>query len=239
MSVPQIFKASNLAFKDIDTAQGIVQGYFASFGTLDTDGDIFAPDAFNKSIMECGPKSKQPRIKHLLDHDRRNAVAVISDLYADITGLAYVSKAGSHTAGQDFLKMCFDGIITEHSVGINYIHDKMKAQEDGSTILLEVRLWEGSSLQTWGANQFTPLTGVKSAEELADYLFTLEKALHRGTYTDEAFIQLEKLHTTVGNILKTQTTEPKPEAVITQPEESEAFDQNKFLQELSTALKTK
>lgn len=232
MSAPQIYKSTSLHFKDIDTVQGIVQGYFANFGTVDSDGDIFTPDCFNKSIIENGPKSQKPRIKHLLDHNRQNAVAVLQELYADATGLAYVSKAGSHTAGQDFLKMCMDGIITEHSVGINYIFDKIKVQEDGSALLLEVRLWEGSSLQTWGANQNTPLTGVKSLGQAEDYILTLQKALKKGTYTDETFVQLQKLHDTISEIIKGNTTEPP----VTQPTAA-VFDKNKFLHELSNALK--
>jgi len=237
MSVaPPIYKSSDLSFKDIDTVKGIVQGYFASFNTLDADGDIFAPTAFNNSIQQVGPKSANPRIKHFLDHDRRNTVAVIQELQADNFGLLYTSKAGSHTAGQDFLKMCLDGIITEHSVGISYIADKMRGDENGNTILMEVKLWEGSSLQAWGANSQTPLLGVKSLEGALDYFLTLEKALKRGTYTDEAFIHLEKLHTQIGLMLKKQTTEPE---TTTQPEtpEPQPFDSAKFLKELSTALK--
>ena len=233
-AIPAIYKSSDLNFKDIDTVKGIVQGYFASFNTLDADGDIFAPTAFNNSIQLVGPKSANPRIKHFMDHDRRNTVAVIQELVPDNFGLLYTSKAGSHTAGQDFLKMALDGIITEHSVGISYISDKMRTDEDGNTILMEVKLWEGSSLQAWGANSQTPLLGVKSLEGASDYLLTLEKSLKKGTYTDEAFIHLEKLYKQIGCMLKKEATEPNN---ITQPEMSQPFDSANFLQQLSTALK--
>ena len=233
-------KSCDIAFKDIDSKQGIVTGYFASFNTLDSDGDIFDSAAFNKSIRDNGPDSAKPRIKHLLDHDRTKSVAVIKSLVADSTGLLYVSKATSATQGQDFIKMCKDGIITEHSVGISYIADKIKQDENGNNLLLEVKLWEGSSLQTWGANSNTPLLGVKSLEDLTNYLIIIQKALSRGTYTDEAFLQIEKLYTQIGELIKTKATEPEVQPT-TQPTEVEvkaAFDRANFYKELSTALKT-
>ena len=235
-------KACDIALKDIDVKQGLVTGYFASFGTVDFDGDIFDQAAFNKSIRENGPDSAKPRIKHLLDHSRTKCVAVIKSLVADNTGLLYVSKATSATQGQDFLKMCEDGIITEHSVGISYIADKIKQDENGNNLLLEVKLWEGSSLQTWGSNSNTPLLGVKSLEELTNYLIIIQKALHRGTYTDEAFIEIEKLYAQIGSIIKDKTTETEAIAPTTQPIEEDKtpiFDREKFYKELSTALKTK
>jgi phage head maturation protease len=44
------YKSFELGFKDIDKKEGIVSGYFASFNTLDSDGDIFVQGAFTKSI---------------------------------------------------------------------------------------------------------------------------------------------------------------------------------------------
>ena len=234
-------KSCDVAFKDIDSKQGIVTGYFASFNTLDSDGDIFDSAAFNKSIRESGPDSAKPRIKHLLDHDRTKSVAVIKSLTADNVGLLYVSKATSATQGQDFIKMCEDGIITEHSVGISYIADKIKQDEQGNNLLLEVKLWEGSSLQTWGANSNTPLLGVKSSEELSNYLITIQKALSRGTYTDEAFIEIEKLYAQIGELIKAKTTQPEVVIPTTEPNSEPVivpFDSANFYKELSTALKT-
>lgn len=234
-------KSCDMAFKDIDGKQGIITGYFASFNTLDSDGDIFDQGAFNKSIRDCGPDSGKPRIKHLLDHDRNKCVAVIKSLTADNVGLLYVSKATTATQGQDFVKMCEDGIITEHSVGISYIADKIKQDEDGNNILLEVKLWEGSSLQTWGANSNTPLLGVKSLEDLTSYLVTIQKALKRGTYTDEAFIEIEKLYAQIGEVIKAKTTEPEAELPTTQPNSEPIitpFDSANFYKNLSAALKT-
>ena len=181
--------------KDIDTAQGIVSGYFASFGTVDTDLDMFVKGCFKKTIQERGPKSSQPRIKHLLDHDTTKAPGVLQELTEDNTGLYYVSKLALNTTlGRDVLGMYIDGIITEHSNMTQFV--KVKAMGDYQEVT-EARLWEGSSLQAWGANQYTPVDQVKAKDKVKvvkqtfERMNRLNKAIQKGKYTDETFELLE------------------------------------------------
>lgn len=195
-------------FKDVDVKQGIVTGYFAHFGSKDSDGDIIVEGAFAKSIRENGPKSNNPRIKHLLDHNKKNAVATILDLKEDSFGLYYESKAGRHTAGRDFLLMVEDGIITEHSHG--YITLKEQQKSDANYIY-ENMLLEGSSLQFWGANQNTPVTGIKSTEQLISTIGILEKAVRNGKYTDETHIKLYERIKSLYEILKPAKTTSESE----------------------------
>jgi uncharacterized protein len=111
------------------------------------------------------------------------------ELYEDDFGLKYVSKAGRHTLGQDWLKMAEDGLISEHSVGFNTIKEK---KEGDANVITEILLWEGSSLQAWGANYNTPIVGVKEVkEDLEGQIQRFEKALRNGTYSDETFKKLE------------------------------------------------
>jgi uncharacterized protein len=166
--------------------EGIVTGYIASFGTLDSDGDIFAPTAFNKSLTERGPKGTK-QIKYLLDHDQKKAIGVFTELKADTTGLYYEAKIGSHALGRDFLEMCKSGIIAEHSVGFKTINRNPADKR----IITEAKLYEGSGLQFLGANSNTPLLSVKSAsdfsvDDLEYILFKLSKT------KDEIFIKLIK-----------------------------------------------
>ena len=174
-------KGHSEGIKDVDVSKGIVTGYFSAFGSKDSDGDIIQKGAYTKSINE-----NFDRIKHLLDHDRTKAVGKLQSLKQDEFGLYYESKAGRHTQGQDFLKMAEDGIITEHSVGFQTMKEH-NSKEENANIITEVRLLEGSSLQTWGSNQFTPLMGIKSETDLLALFTTLEKALKNGTYSDECF----------------------------------------------------
>lgn len=182
-----MYLTKNIAqtIKDVDVKQGIVTGYFSKFGNIDSDGDIIQKGAYTKTISESFT-----RIKHLLDHDRTKVVGVLQVLKEDDFGLYYESKAGRHTLGIDFLLMAEDGIISEHSVCI-YPIKQMKG-DNGANIITEVRMFEGSSLQTWGANEHTPLTGIKSDKDIIGMLDIIQKALSQGKYSDGTFKEIEK-----------------------------------------------
>jgi len=181
-------KGFDIGFKDIDAKQGIVTGYFAHFGSIDSDGDRIMNGAFAKTIRENGPEGTQ-LIKHLLDHDKRKAVAKIMVLKEDATGLYYESKAGRHKDGQDFLMMAEDGILNQHSFGYRTVKESKKSDANE---ISELQMYEGSSVQFLGANRNTPILGVKSFEEMTDNLDALEKALRDGKYSDSAFKYIEE-----------------------------------------------
>jgi HK97 family phage prohead protease len=161
---------------DVDTKKGIVSGYFSKFDNIDSDGDIIRKGAFSKTIQENGPQSMRPRIKHLQNHDITQPLGLIVSLQEDNYGLAYESKIGSHTLGQDFIKMIESGLITEHSIGYKVI--KGTKMKDGGSDIVEIKLWEGSSLTAWGANSLTPITGLKSLSDI-DHLVNRQKALEK------------------------------------------------------------
>jgi len=222
-------KSTNLQFKDIDMKQGIVQGYFSAFNVKDWDGDILLKGAFAKTIKERGPHSPKPQIKHLLDHNFANAVAKIQELEEDDFGLLYTSKAGRHTNGQDWLKMCEDGIITEHSTGTITERSKVQKKAEGNYVT-ETKMFEGSSLQFLGANSSTPIVRIKSYKmlELKDRLSILEKAMREGTYTDETFTQvIEPEFKHISRIienLSVETTQPGPEQHTIEPNTEKNLD---------------
>lgn len=180
--------------KDMDAKQGIVTGYAASFGTLDADRDIIMPGAFAKTIKEQGPKSTQPRIKHLLNHNTSQPIGNPLTLAEDSKGLLYESKVGTNSIAVDFLKMVDSGLITEHSIGFSTVRKTITNPDadwrDQTTQIHEVKLYEFSSLTAWGANQYTPLIGVKSLKTVEDRIANLIKAIDNGTFTDSTFLFL-------------------------------------------------
>lgn len=206
-------------FKDADAKKGIVTGYFSNFNTVDSDGDIIRPGAYAKTIKENGPASSKPRIKHLLNHDSQHPLGRLLELKEDETGLYYESQVGTHDEGVNFIKMVESGLISEHSVGFKTI--KESKLKDGTNEITEIKLWEGSSLTAWGANQYTPLTGMKSedkvlmAEKANKRIDLLTKALRNGTFNDETFelleIELKQLQQLFIDL--TKTTQPAEEAV--------------------------
>jgi uncharacterized protein len=216
-----IQKAANhlvASIKDVDIKQGIVTGYAASFGTLDSDGDIIMPGAFTKTILEQGPGSTQPRIKHLLNHNTDQPLGLPLILKEDNTGLYYESKVGSNAIAVDFLKMVESGLITEHSIGYRTIKKTITNPDadwrDQQTQLHELMLMEYSSLTAWGANQHTPLTGMKGLKNVEERIENLIKATTNGTFTDTTFIFLNDELLFLQKAFKDFSTKPPHESTL-------------------------
>jgi len=175
------YKRLQQEVKDVDAKKGIVSGYFSAFNIKDSDGDIIRPGAFQKSINEWFPKG---RIKHLLNHDPRQPLGKIMDLKEDAYGLYYESQIGKHNLGQDFIKMVESDLVKEHSIGFNVIKEQ---KGDSANELLDIKLFEGSSLTSWGANEYTPLLGMKGHDmhNRIERLKKLEKFVKSTDATDE------------------------------------------------------
>lgn len=174
------YKAIGHSIKDVDAKKGIVTGYFSAFDVKDSDGDIIRPGAFKRSIDEWFPKG---RIKHLMNHDPSKPLGVLQVLKEDAYGLYYESKVGTHNLGQDFIKMVESDLVKEHSIGFSVVREQ-KGQ-DGNE-MFDLKLYEGSSLTAWGANEFTPLLGMKSSKDIKDRIKTFEKFVRNSNATDDA-----------------------------------------------------
>lgn len=194
-------KSVSQSFKDVDVKAGIVTGYLSCFGNVDSDGDVIQKGSFTKTIIERGPQSPKPRIKHLMDH--YISVGTFQVLREDDYGLYYESKAGQYPDGRNFLLYVEDGVITEHSIGFNITQSK---QENNYNLITEMKLWEGSSLRLWGANPETPITGLKSYEDIVSTFSKLGKCLKSGKYTDDEMLVIEANYKKLSEYFK--TTQP-------------------------------
>jgi len=209
------------SFKDADAKTGIVTGYFSHFGNIDSDNEIVMPGAFSKTIADRGPDSKQPRIKHLLNHRPEQPLGKIMVLKEDGHGLYYESKVGSHTAGKEFIKMVESELITEHSIGYKILNWERDREKPDVKRLTDLQLWEGSSLTSWGANSETPLTGIKqkAGKSFAETLLLKQAAIERFCATadisDETIECLSIYNKQLVQAvlqLSNETMEPKPGA---------------------------
>lgn len=199
-----ITKGINEGFQDADLKQGIVSGYFAMFGNKDLDGDIIEKGSFTKTIQERGPQGKG-LIKYLLDHDRNKSVAKIKELEEDYKGLRYTAKIGTHSLGQDFMKMIESELINQHSVGFVTIKE-MYDQSAKANRIKEIMLLEGSAIQFLGANPETTYIDLKSFEDHLEYLNRLEKFIRTSDATDETLITLETRLKSLSELLKPAKT---------------------------------
>ncbi len=154
--MPQLYKDSGFV-ADVSEMQGIVVLYASAFNNQDAHGDIIAPGAFAKTIRERGPQGSN-RIKHLWMHWWDDMIGRPLELAEDEKGLRVVSKLSDTTLGRDALILYKDGVITEHSIGL----DVMERDDEDTRVIKEIRLWEYSSV-TWGANSQTPTVETKGS----------------------------------------------------------------------------
>lgn len=228
-----------LAFelKDVDIKSRITIGAFTRYNVKDADGDIGRKGMFKKTWGENGPTSDRPRIKHLLNHDITQPIGKPLELWDDDDYAYYKSLIGTHTLGDDYLKMAESGLITEHSYGFTRIRDN-KTKEGNE--MLEVKQWEFSSLTSWGANEFSPLLSVAKGqnkdallEKLLKRTSAVEKFCRNSTATDETIqfmlIEYKQLQQILIDLSNTSTV---PEEKSTQP------DSAKELIDIQTELKS-
>ncbi len=208
---------STPSIKDVDGKKGIVTGYFANFNSKDMEGDVVRKGAFQKSISENGPGSSRPRIKHLFNHNPTQPLGVLTELKEDQKGLYYESKIGSHTLGQEFLKMAESGLITEHSFG--YLATKFTGTKARGRDITEVKMYEGTSSSFIGINENTPLLSVKGLVDV-DLIMERQTAIERFCKTadiSDETIQALLLHSKqlsqyILDIKATQPHSTEPEA---------------------------
>jgi len=225
------YKSLPALIKDIDSKQGIVTGYLSAFGVADAYKDVVMPGAFTKTIQEQGPASKQPRIKHLLNHDITQPIGKFTMLKEDAYGLAYESKIGTNSVAADFMKMAESELITEHSIGYREI--KTAKGENGTKMLLELKLMEGSSLTGWGVNQYTPMTGIKGIADYEARIKRLTTFVKNTDATDEAIeillLEIKQLSQLIIDLKAT----PAETTLVPEPNKAKALDANLILTYLS------
>lgn len=211
----KLYKGFDLSFKDVDVKQGIVTGYFAAFDSKDSDGDVIEKGSFVKTIQERGPKGKQ-LIKWLLDHDKYKAIGKLTELREDNFGLYYEGKVGRHSLGKDFMLMVEDEIINQHSFGYRIIKDQYD-KNAGVNRIKELMMFEGSPIQFLGANQNTPIVGIKSLEDAIQMCEKLNRFINTSEATDETLKQLDEklksLRLNIEPLIHSNSTEPTDEQI--------------------------
>lgn len=198
-------KSIPFELKDFDEGSRKVKIALSAFDVLDSDGDIIRKGAFAKSIQERGPSSASNRkIAFLRDHSWTHQIGKFLEVQETAKHLEAVGQLGRSTKGQDALFDYQDGIIMEHSIGFNYVMDKIKfiddesvdAERGGYWEVTEVNLWEGSPV-AFGANQETPVLDVAKGNKedilaaLNKEMDKLQEAIRNGKGTDDRLYSIE------------------------------------------------
>ncbi len=217
-----IFKASPMGeIADIDEKMGIVKGYGSYFGNKDSDNDVIAKGAYQKTIKENGE-----RVRYLYQHDMTQPIGKMKELYEDEKGLMFVAEIPKTSLGMDVLELIKGGVITENSVGILPLQKQMK---DDYREITEVKLYEISAV-TLAANDQAKILDVKGNvdyQKLYKRFDSLAKVIRKGEISDEMGYAIES------EILKLKSlfidfTKPI-EKEITLPKEEDQADVFSYL----------
>lgn len=180
------YKDFNSQIKDLDE-KGRVLVAANAIGNVDSDNDISKEGSFDKTLRE-GFK----RVKWLLNHgDILLGVPIEgkqNGKYLEMLGQLNMKKQISRDIYEDYKLYAEHGKTLEHSIGVNAIKWSMK---DDVREVTEWKLWEYSTLTRWGANEDTPMLGIKEAKSNEDALHMLDLMLRKGKYSDERFNLIE------------------------------------------------
>lgn len=189
---------------DIDKKKGIVIFYTSIFGNKDSDGDVIEQGAFAKTLKE-----NFTRIRHLKDHRISIGLPLQNETFEDSTGLRVASKLflGKQEADEIFIEYqtyAELGNLMEHSFGFNPVADKMFYDNLTNTnYIKEVKLWEVTTMTTWGANSQALQVGLKNLNfnELNTQMQILRKMLN-AEIRDARKMEFETQLNTIEQILK-------------------------------------
>lgn len=197
-------KQLSYEIKDLDEEKGIVVAYANAYDYKDSDGDISAFGAFEKTVKE-----NFKRIRVLKDHNPREMIGVPLEIDTkDTYGLLTTTKFNlNKPLGKDMFTdvklMTENGLNAELSIG----YKVMNRDQRNKSIITEYKLMEYSFLSSWGANELSTVQGIKSIKSVFGIMELLEKAYNLD-YSDERMIQIEQLLKSMSN-----TQEHEPTAV--------------------------
>lgn len=198
---------------DLD-GSGIVTVAANAFNNIDADRDISLPGSFSKTIRD-----NFYRLKWFLNHDRTQLLGVpleakeTSD-FLQIRGQLNMKKQIGRDTYEDYRLYAENGLSLEHSIGVDPI-DFIVDKENNVRKVREWKMWEWSTLTSWGANERTPMLEMKGLDILPDLAF-LELKMKKGNYTDEAFIKIEQSIAQIKSLLtqQVQLQQPVPANVL-------------------------
>lgn len=182
---------------DVDE-KGIVTVAVNGIGIEDSQNDISMPGSFVETI-----KNDIDRMRWFLNHDMTQLLGVPlrgeeKEDNLIVTGQLNLKKQIGRDILEDYKLYADAGRTLEHSIGVK----ALKRDKADKRKVLQWKMFEYSTLTSWGANPNTYLVGIKGltapqkAREAVDFL-TL--ALRQKGYSDERYKIME---TQLANLLK-------------------------------------
>jgi HK97 family phage prohead protease len=135
--------------------RGELDGFCATYGNVDRQGDVILPGAFTKSLAENGGK-----VKLLYQHSMATPVGA-GTLVDTPTGLRIKAQLVlAVDMGREAWELVKAGVIDSFSIGYDVVRSSLK---NGVRQLEELKLWE-VSLVTVPANPRATINAFKNAD---------------------------------------------------------------------------
>lgn len=174
---------------DVDE-KGIVTIAVNGIGIEDSQKDISMPGSFVDTL-----KNDMDRMRWFLNHDTTQllGVPIKGEETTDnlvMTGQLNLSKQIGRDILSDYKLFAEAGKTLEHSIGVK----ALKRDPEDARKVLQWRMYEYSTLTSWGANPNTYLVGIKSAGagQVKEAVEFLRLAMKQKGYSDERFMNIEK-----------------------------------------------
>lgn len=172
---------------DVD-AKGIVTVAVNGIGIKDSQGDISQPGSFKKTLKE-----NLGRMRWFLNHRTDQLLGVPLEGREEggnliMVGQLNLNKQMGRDILEDYKLFAENGRTLEHSIGVQAV----KRDPNDKARVLEWKMFEYSTLTSWGANPQTFLVDIKSAspERLREAMAFIKEAARR-RYSDARLKRLE------------------------------------------------
>jgi len=161
-----------------------------AFDNEDSDRDISKPGSYKKTLKE-----NFNRVRWFLNHDTTKLLGVPIEgketgQYLQMLGQLNLEKQIARDTYEDYKLYAEHGKTLEHSVGVQAVKFSID-NDSGIRTITEWKLWEFSTLTSWGANENTPLLGIKSMDELKDLITEMS---NNSRYSDDRKRAIENTH---------------------------------------------
>lgn len=153
-----ITKSIELNIKDIDMSKREAVIAHATYKTFDSDRDISNRGMFDKSWA-----NSFHLLRFFLNHKKDQAPGKVIHTWDDDQHAYTRVKLGTHTLGEDVLKMLDEQVIVAASFGFD--PTRYKDIKGAGKSFIEVKHYETSVLTHWGAHE---QSGVVKVEKAAD-----------------------------------------------------------------------
>lgn len=246
---------------DIDESRRTVDLVANTYYYYDSYGDVLIEGCCAKSIKDRGPKSDNPgKIKHFANHAADDGIARVDMIEEATINSMHVLHGNSWMSesinGEQYMIKYREGLIDQHSIGFNYLtltyleseseeFDKLLAKlinpDDAIKggfmwAVNEIKLFEYSSLDGFGANRLTPFLGVKTDNKQVQYnnLITKLDALHIAMRSggEKETLQLQERQIKQ-MIYELYNPEPSSKDTPPGPPKDDTFDVGKAIQTLN------